>query len=85
MGQRENRWMSDVNHCVTKALVEQYPAKTLFVLEDLTGIRGATEQVRRKDRYVQVSWAYYDFEQKLKYKAERKSCLVINVCPKYTS
>lgn len=85
MGQRENRWMSDVNHCVTKALVERYPAKTLFVLEDLTGIREATEQVRRKDRYVQVSWAYYDFEQKLKYKAERKSSLVINVCPKYTS
>lgn len=85
MGQRENRWMSDVNHCVTKALVEQYQAKTLFVLEDLTGIRGATERVRRKDRYVQVSWSYYDFEQKLKYKAMRKSSLVINVCPKYTS
>ena len=85
IGQRENRWMSDVNHCVTKALVEQYPAKTLFVLEDLTGIRGATERVRRKDRYVQVSWAYYDFEQKLKYKATRKSSLVVNVCPKYTS
>ena len=85
MGQRENRWMSAVNHCVTKALVEQYQAKTLFVLEDLTGIRGATERVRRKDRYVQVSWSYYDFEQKLKYKAMRKSSLVINVCPKYTS
>ena len=85
IGQRENRWMSNVNHCVTKALVEQYPAKTLFVLEDLSGVRGATEQVLRKNRYVQVSWAYYDFEQKLKYKAERKSSLVINVCPKYTS
>lgn len=85
MGQRENRWMSDVNHCVTKALVEQYPAKTMFVLEDLTGIRDATEQVRRKDRYVQVSWAYFDFEQKLKYKAERKSSLVIKVGAAYTS
>lgn len=37
IGQRENRWMSDVNHCVTKVLVEQYPSKTLFVLEDLLG------------------------------------------------
>lgn len=52
IGQRENRWMSNVNHCVTKALVEQYPAKTLFVLEDLSGVRGATEQVLRKNRYV---------------------------------
>lgn len=75
VGSRENRWMNDVNHCVSKALVTNNPSKTLFVLEDLTGIRGATEKVKRKDRYVQVSWSYYDLEQKLKYKAQRNSCL----------
>ena len=85
IGQRENRWMNDVNHCVSKALVTDNPSKTLFVLENLKGIRGATEKVRRKDRYVQVSWSYYDLEQKLKYKAQRNSCLVINVDPRYTS
>lgn len=85
IGQRENRWMNDVNHCVSKALVTSNPSKTLFVLENLKGIRGATEKVRRKDRYVQVSWSYYDLEQKLKYKAQRNSCLVINVDPRYTS
>ena len=85
IGSRENRWMNDVNHCVSKALVTSNPSKTLFVLEDLTGIRGATEKVKRKDRYIQVSWSYYDLEQKLKYKAQRNSCLVINVDPRYTS
>ena len=85
IGHRENRWMNDVNHCVSKALVTDNPSKTLFVLENLKGIRGATEKVRRKDRYVQVSWSYYDLEQKLKYKAQRNSCLVINVDPRYTS
>ena len=85
IGQRENRWMNDVNHCVSKALVTSNPSKTLFVLENLKGIRGATEKVRRKDRYVQVSWSYYDLEQKLKYKAQRNSCLVTNVDPRYTS
>ena len=55
IGQRENRWMSDVNHQISKALVEFNPAGTLFVLEDLTGIRHVTEKVRKKDRYVQVS------------------------------
>ena len=55
------------------------------MLENLKGIRGATEKVRRKDRYVSVSWSYYDLEQKLKYKAQRNSCLVINVDPRYTS
>ena len=85
IGQRENRWMNDVNHCVSKALVINNPSKTLFVLENLKGIRGATEKVHRKDRYVSVSWSYYDLEQKLKYKAQRNSCLVINVDPRYTS
>lgn len=85
IGQRENRWMNDVNHCVSKALVINNPSKTLFVLENLKGIRGTTEKVKRKDRYVQVSWSYYDLEQKLKYKAQRNSCQVINVDPRYTS
>ena len=85
IGQRENRWMNDVNHCVSKALVISNPSKSLFVLENLKGIRGATEKVKRKDRYISVSWSYYDLEQKLKYKAQRNSCLVINVDPRYTS
>ena len=38
IGQRENRYMTDVNHCITKALVIKYPKGTLFVLEDLTGV-----------------------------------------------
>ncbi len=85
IGSRENRWMNDVNHCLSKALVNSYNPNTLFVLEDLTGIRSATEKVKRKDRYISVSWSFYDLEQKLKYKAQRNSCLVINVDPHYTS
>lgn len=85
IGQRENRWMQDVNHCVSKALVESNPEHTLFVLEDLTGIRQVTERVREKDRYTSVSWSYFDLERKLKYKAARNHGMVINVNPKYTS
>ena len=85
IGQRENRWMQDVNHQVSKALVENNPKHTLFVLEDLTGIRSATERVRTKDRYVSVSWSFYDFEQKLIYKAKQNQSSVIKVDPRYTS
>ena len=46
IGQRENRWMNDVNHRITKALIDQHGKNTLFVLEDLTGIRQSTEKVR---------------------------------------
>ena len=85
IGHRENRWMQDVNHCVSKALVENNPKHTLFVLEDLSGIRNATERVRTKDRYVSVSWSFYDLEQKLIYKAKRNQSSVIKVDPRYTS
>lgn len=85
IGQRENRWIQDINHQVSKALVENHPKHTLFVLEDLTGIRNATERVRMKNRYVSVSWAFYDLEQKLIYKAKQNQSSVIKVDPHYTS
>ena len=85
IGQRENRWMQDVNHQVSKALVENNPKHTLFVLEDLSGVRNATERVRTKNRYVSVSWSFYDLEQKLIYKAKQNQSTVIKVDPRYTS
>ena len=85
IGSRENRWMQDVNHCVSKALVNNNPKHTLFVLEDLSGVRSASERVRTKDRYVTVSWSFYDLEQKLFYKAKQNKSSVIKVNPAYTS
>lgn len=85
IGQRENRWMQDVNHCISKALVENNPDSTLFVIEDLTGIRAVTEKVLVKDRYISVSWSYFDLEQKLTYKALKHHQLVEKVNPAYTS
>ena len=85
IGQRENRWMQDINHQVSKALATGNPKHTLFVLEDLTGIRNAAERVKTKDRYVSVSWYFYDLEQKLIYKAKQNQSSVIKVDPRYTS
>ncbi len=85
IGSRENRWMSDVNHQISKALVDKYPAATAFCIEDLTGVRSATEKVRVKDRYVSVSWAFFDLRKKLEYKAQLKGQMVVAVSPEYTS
>ena len=85
IGQRENRWMHDVNHQVSKALVTNSPKNTLFVLEDLTGIRNATEKVKRKDRYYSVSWAFYDLRKLIEYKALSIGALSVTVSPAYTS
>lgn len=85
IGSRENRWMQDINHQVSKALVQNNPKHTLFVLEDLSGVRNSTEKVRLKDRYVSVSWSFYDLEQKLIYKSKQNQSTVIKVNPAYTS
>ena len=85
---RENRWMSDVNHQVSKALVDGNPAGTLFAIEDLKGIR---ENVLRRDKRTReqraelVGWSYFDLEQKLRYKAKRKGSMVVKFDPHYTS
>ena len=85
IGQRENRCMSDVNHRLTKTLVDHYGANTLFVLEDLTDVRFATEKTAKDKRYEMVSWAFYQFEQFLTYKANLNSSAVVKVPAKYTS
>ena len=85
IGSRENRYMTDINHQITKALTQKYPKGTVFVLEDLTRIRQVTEKVRMKNRYLSVSWAFYQFKQFLCYKARENGQSVILIDPKYTS
>jgi IS605 OrfB family transposase len=85
IGQRENRWMTHVNHAVSKALVEQAGPNTLFILEDLTGVRNRTEKVHKKGRYYSVSWAYYQLRQMIEYKAKMNQSAVLFVQPHYTS
>lgn len=86
IGERESRWMNDVNHCLSKTLVEQYGKHTLFVLEDLTNVTFDTVNNRKKEnRYEHHSWSFYDLEQKLVYKALSNNSQVITVSAHYTS
>lgn len=65
--------MNDVNHCLTKALCENYPEDTLFVLEDLTGVSFEKRNFHSKEQTNELrSWTFYDFGEKLKYKAALK-------------
>lgn len=84
---RENRWMSDVNHQISKTLVERYGPNTLFVLEDLTGVSFEESNLSRtaKQNYDLRSWSFYQLEQFLTYKAHENRSEVIKVSAKYTS
>ncbi|WML33378.1 transposase [Clostridium sp. OS1-26] len=85
IGSRENRYISAINHTITKALVDKYGTNTLFVLEDLTNVRTVTEKININNRYVSISWAFYQFRQLLEYKAKMNNSIAIIVSPKYTS
>lgn len=79
---REARFMSDFNHCVTKQLASRTDVGT-YVLEDLRGIRK-----RRRGRKLNSwlsNWAYYQFEQQLKYKCDLSGICVAFIDPRYTS
>lgn len=85
IGSRENRYVSQMNHIISKALVKKYGKHTLFVVENLTGVRKATEHVKKQRRYEQVSWPFYQLEQFLDYKADLVGSKVIEVSPYKTS
>lgn len=88
LSERENRWMSDVNHRISKTLVERYGRNTLFVLEDLKGVSfsdGLLSDRTKEQRQHLRTWAFYQFEQFLIYKAKETSSGVIKVSPRYTS
>lgn len=73
---RETRWMTDVNHRLSKALVRSYGPNSLFVLEDLTDISFERDF---------GSWTFYQFEEFLTYKARAVGSLVLKVNAAYTS
>lgn len=85
---RENRWMTDINHQLSKTLVSRYGSNTLFVIEDLTGVSfdEGNLSARRKNQRMQLrSWSFYQFEQMLTYKAQEAGSCVLKVSEDYTS
>lgn len=82
---RENRWMTDVNHCLSKTLASENP-NTLIVVEDLTNVTFDTVNNRKKEnRYEHHSWAFYQLQQDIAYKAREHGSYLIKVNPAYTS
>ncbi|MCT4604775.1 MAG: transposase [Marinisporobacter sp.] len=81
---RENRFMTNVNHCVSKALLNFAGENSLVVLEDLTNIN-LYASVQNKYRYLRMSWAFSQLKFFIEYKASMKNIKVITVDPKYTS
>jgi IS605 OrfB family transposase len=80
---KEQRLRRDVNHCITKKIVNSIDSGSTIILEKLTGIRNA--KARKEQRKELNKWNFFQFEQFLKYKAMAKGIKVEYTPARYTS
>ena len=83
---KEKRFAKDVNHVISKRIVEK--AKALgcgIALEDLKGIRTREKTVSKPQRQRLSSWSFYQLRQFIQYKAELNGVPVVLVDPRNTS
>lgn len=82
---RERRLMTDMNHRISKEIVEFAVQNKVDVigLEDLSGVRDRTE-TSKKQRYTH-HWAFFELQSFIEYKAREKGISTVYVDPAYTS
>ncbi|MAF50475.1 MAG: hypothetical protein CMH64_00115 [Nanoarchaeota archaeon] len=79
---REKRFMTWVNHNISKSIINKVEEGTI-VLEELKGIRKS--KVRKKQRFWLHSWSFYQLQRFIEYKAVRGGIKIIKVNPRNTS
>jgi len=85
MQDRESRIVWDLNHKVSRELVDMAKDQNAaLVFEDLAGIRNTKKQ-RRSFKYSLHSWSFYQLQQFVEYKAKLLGIAVLYVNPAYTS
>lgn len=82
---KESRFASDVNHMVSKRIVEHAQGTVRGIaLEDLKGIRGRVT-VRKRQRATLHSWSFLQLRHFIEYKAQRAGVPIVLVDPRNTS
>lgn len=82
---RESRIVRNINHQISKKLINEAKAKkAIIVLEELKDIR-KTARTRRKQRYSLNSWSFNQLENMIDYKAKKLGVPVAYIEPQYTS
>lgn len=83
---RERRWMRDVNHKLSRGLVDlaaRYP-NPVIALESLNGIRDRVRGSKRFNRMM-ASWSFRQLADFIEYKAAKAGVRVVYVDPRRTS
>jgi putative transposase len=84
---RESRYQRDVNHCISKHLVQKtLIGQKALAIEDLTHIRERTQKtVRKPQRYERLSWAFAQLRAFIAYKCEVLGVSLYIINPRNTS
>ena len=78
---RENRWMTWVNHNISKQIVDC--KEGTIVMENIKGIRNA--KVRKQQRFWLHNWSFFQLQRFIEYKGIINGKRVIKVNPYHTS
>jgi putative transposase len=82
---KEKRFAKDVNHQISKQLVERAKGTSRGIaLEELTGIRERVT-VRKAQRRQHSAWSFHDLRSKIEYKAQLHGVPLVLVDPRNTS
>ncbi len=84
---RESRYQRDVNHCISKDLVQKaLVGQKALAIENLRGIRERTQAtVRKTHRCERLSWAFAQLRPFLAYKCEAAGVSLHSIDPRNTS
>ena len=85
-GGRERRWMSGLNHKLSRELVDlaRFYKDAVIAFEQLDGIRDRVRGSKKFNRMMS-SWTFRDLVDKVRYKAEAAGVGVVFVDPRKTS
>jgi putative transposase len=82
---RESNITKDINHKISRKVVNYAKENKCGIkLEDLTGIRKNTKQAK-SFKYALNSWAYYQLQTFVEYKAQLAGVPIFKIEPAYTS
>lgn len=86
LNNKEQRWMTDKNHKISRSLVNLAVQEGVgvIVMEKLSGIRNKVKSIKKADRNIH-SWSFYQLQQFIEYKAKLAGIEVRHVDAKYTS
>ena len=82
---KEHRFATNTNHIISKNIVKKAKGtSSAIAIEDLSGIR-MRETVKKGNRYMHNSWAFYQLRLFIEYKAMEAGIPVIVIDPHNTS